>query len=150
MSETTGGPSAMARVSSGELVLPSARSLRSDDVVFLLREENMLTEDRKELHRYQLIVVERDDRHVEYVRDLGPVSKYPGVGPLIIFADGEEDTVDMLMEAAEAEREINTAGLILEEIKHESTFKEDAIRMAEQRLEVAKRNQRTLPRKDRS
>ena len=144
MSETTGGPSAMARVSSGGLILPSARSLRSDEKVYILREEEMMTADHKEMHRYQLIVVERNDKLVEYIRDMGPVSKFPGVGPIMIFADGDEDTVDMVMEMADQEREVNTAGTFLEELAHESTFKEDAIRMAEQKYEVAKRNTRTL------
>lgn len=144
MSRTTGGPSALARVSSGDLILPTARSLRSNDVAYMLREENMVTADRKGWNRFQIIVVERNDRMVEYHRDLGPASDFPDIGEIIIIADGEYDTVDMLMEQAEAEREINSVAPFLEELKQNSTLVEDAVRLEEQKNLLRKRNTRTL------
>jgi hypothetical protein len=126
-------PSALARISSGDILLPTVTSLRTNERILLLREENILTSTHTEEHRFQFISVRRTDGTVEFSRDLGPVTNYVDVAPLIIIPDGDQDTVDMVMDEADRIREGNQAGLLLQERAEESTMIEDIIQQTEEK-----------------
>jgi len=136
------GPS-LAQVSH-DLVLPTVPSLTSSEKVFSLREENMLAHDRRRYHRFQIIQVVRNDRMVEYSRDLGSTDNFLGVGDILLVSLFQ-DSVDFVMDEAERLREANHVKPYLDELAETSTIVEDAVRIEEQKQLLRKRNSRTLP-----
>jgi hypothetical protein len=53
--------------------------VRNDEPCFMLAELHLQSPGYKGFHRYQLLTVVRDDRLVEFRRDLGPALKFQGV-----------------------------------------------------------------------
>ena len=125
-------PSKLARVSAGDLLLPTAPALRNDERVFSLREEHLLASHAKAEHRYQIIVVERNDNLMEFTRDMGPASDYKDVGDIFILSLFE-DSVDAVMDMADAIREENQIKSWVDENAANSTLIEDAVRQEEEK-----------------
>jgi hypothetical protein len=89
--------------------------------------------------------VGRGDRVYAFPRDLGRTSNFRGISGFI-FLSGGEDSVAALMDMADTERGENRMKAVLEEAAANSTMKQDAIDLLEQKRELVKRNTRTLRR----
>ena len=131
--------------SKGSILLPLAKRLSRDEKALMLVEEDRITEDLMEEHRFQIIYVGRGDRVYAFPRDLGPTSNFPGVSGFI-YLSGGEDTVAALLDMADIERGENRMQAVLAEVEETSTLKQDAIDLLEQKRELVKRNTRTLRR----
>lgn len=125
------------------LILATTDWLRSDEPALLLIEENRMTEDLLSDHRWQVIFVGRGDKVLEFPRDLGPIKNFPEIEGFILFSGGE-DTVEQLMDMADAERESKSLRNLLKTKAEASTLIQDAIRLEEQKQVFIKRNERTL------
>jgi hypothetical protein len=131
--------------SKGSILLPLAKRLSRDEKALMLVEEDRMTEDLLEEHRFQIIYVGRGDRVYAFPRDLGRTSNFRGISGFI-FLSGGEDSVAALMDMADTERGENRMKAVLEEAAANSTMKQDAIDLLEQKRELVKRNTRTLRR----
>lgn len=125
-------PSARARLSTDDIVLPTAYELRSDEKVGSVRERNMLTEDGKSVHRFQIVTVIRNDREVEFIRSLGPATNFAGVEEITLISMFE-DTADQVLYEVEEMRAAQTAKPFVEEWQATSTLIEDAIQQTEEK-----------------
>lgn len=126
-------------------LLPFARKLELSEKALMLVEEDRLTADLMEHHRWQIIYVGRGDHIYEFPRDLGRSSDFPGIGGFILLSGGE-DSVAALLDMADVERGENRIKSVLDEAKETSTLVTDAIELLEQKRELVKRNTRTLRR----
>ena len=115
------------------MLMPWADALHSDEPAAMLREVNLLTSDLKEVHRWQIVTVVRNDRFVEFPRSLGLASNFDGVSEIVIFADNDKDTVDMLMETADSMRAENQIAKLVAEDAEASTLLEDAYKYFDER-----------------
>ena len=131
--------------SKGSILLPLANRLSRDEKALMLVEEDRMTEDLREEHRFQIIYVGRGDRVYAFPRDLGPTKNFIGIGGFI-YLSGGEDTVAALLDMADVERGENRIKAVLAEVAETSTLKQDAIELLEQKRELVKRNTRTLRR----
>lgn len=125
------------------LVVATTRWLESDEKALMLLEENRMTEDLRSDHRWQIIFVGRDNRVLEFPRDLGPIEKFPNVESFMLFSGGE-DSVAALMTMADAERENQKLADMLKIRAESSTLIEDAAQLLEQKRTLVQRNDRTL------
>lgn len=125
------------------LVVATTQWLRANEPALMLIEENRITSDLREDHRWQIIYVGRGDRVFEFPRSLGPAKNFKGIEGFIIFSGGE-DSVEQLIDMAEVERSENKMKAILAENAANSTLIEAAVRREEQKRELVKRNERTL------
>lgn len=57
-------------------MLLATTAINEDELVWSLAERNLPTPDSKSIHRYQIIIVLRNDRPAEWQEDMGPASKY--------------------------------------------------------------------------
>jgi len=126
-------------------VLPFAQRLSPNEKALMLIEEDRLTADLMEHHRWQIIYVGRGDLIYEFPRDLGRSGDYPDCGGFMLLSGGE-DSVAALLDMADVERGENRIKAVLDEAKETSTLVEDAIELLEQKRELVKRNTRTLRR----
>ena len=96
--------------------------------------------------RIQVIRVVRDNRVIDFERDLGASSHFTH-GPILIMGalDGS-DTVGEVQDMAEEERGSDRLRLFLEEKASESTLIADAVRVQEQMAQYKRRNERTVAR----
>lgn len=133
----------MASLETGGIVVATTQYLERDEPALLLIEENRFADDLRTEYRWQLVYVGRGNRIYEFPRNLGPSSKFQDVEGFLIFSGGE-DSVAVLLDMAEEQRGENKLKALLQERAASSTFKEDAIRMVEQKHELVKRNLRTL------
>lgn len=127
----------------GNLVLPAADALTSDEPVFMLAEYDMPDEKGTGMYRWQLIQVERGDRLYDFPRKLGPSSDFTSEG-FIWFCDGEKDTVDKMMDLAEQTRHRNSIQKLMDSRAGEESLFDQFITLEDQKQELIKRNYRTL------
>lgn len=80
--------------------MPIALAVTGDEPALFLQEVNLMSPDNKDLHRYQVIGVIRNDKQYEFRRDLGLAKNWVGIRQINI-PSFLEHTVDELIELAE-------------------------------------------------
>lgn len=85
--------------------------------------------------RVQKVFVLRGDTIAKYIEDLGPASAFENVAPIIIRADGDKDSVQMIRESAEHSRNDDYWRRRQDELIASSTLINDIIEDADQMAE---------------
>lgn len=97
-----------------------------DEKAVGLQEVDLLTDDYKETHRYQIIYVIRNDKPAKYITDLGLSLRYPNP-PLNIYA-ALEHSVAELQDMAEDARDRSNVVKRIAELQEESSKEKSIIK----------------------
>lgn len=113
---------------------PVTAAINTNEKAMSLREENMVRPPTHQSHRYQIIVVVRDDKLAEWWRDLGPSENFKGNGfqiPSLM-----EHSVAELLDIAEASRHDDSWQKEMAGVVAESTMISDFLDQYEERWEI--------------
>lgn len=108
--------------------------LHPDEPCFALCELNLHPETGKDLRRYQLVCVVRNDRKKWIRIDMGLASDWPSADQFRVVADGDDDTVARCQEIADGIRDDMYWRKFLEEEQQASTLITDHIHWAEEAI----------------
>jgi hypothetical protein len=96
--------------------------------------------------RIQILRVVRENRVIDFERDMGPATAFKHGPILIMGATDGTDTVGELQDMADEERESTGLRDFLAQKAEESTLIADAVRVQEQMTQYKRRNARTVGR----
>lgn len=130
------------KVGGDGLILPSAGQLHIDDKVWSLTEENTLLNGGHRLARTQTIRVVREGRAVDYTRELGLATAFPGKQPFMLLLL-DTASVGQAMEMAEQQRHYDGLQKAMDDHQAEVNVVDLAITRAEQMQTYLRRNPRT-------
>ncbi len=126
------------------IYLPGEQGLQADEKVWTLTESTTFSFDYKHLRRVQTIRVVRNDKMVEFTRDLGPAADWDTAPFAVVslFAD----SVGQAMESADYLRGEGPAELlqVMQEHLHEYNVIDDAIQRATEMQSYMRANPRTI------
>lgn len=110
----------------------------ADEKALGLQEVDLVTDDYRDIHRYQIIYVIRNDVPAKYVTDLGPSIRWPNP-PLNIFSAMEHSVAELQEMAEDAKDRSNVINKIaaLEEESAEGGIIKEYLERKENERKVA-------------